>query len=126
MSLCLGPWRSAYKNRTLEQIVDVPVPPVLEAVVEVSAPQECVQNRTLEPVVDVPVPQFKEDDLQLVPQERVKNLSLEQLVDEPVPQIAEEIVVRPVPSERIHEPLVHQVSREELEVSFPPAILREL
>ena len=57
------------QNRTLEQIVDEPVPPVMEAAVEVmrATPQECVLNRTPE-----------------------------QLVDEPVPQIAEEIVERPV------------------------------
>ena len=48
------------------------------------------------------------------PQECVLNRTPEQLMDEPVPQIAEEIVERPVPSERIHEPI------------FPPAVLRAL
>ena len=37
------------------------------------APRERVQNRTLEQIVDVPVPHIKEDGLLLVPQERVHN-----------------------------------------------------
>ena len=44
------------QNRTPEQIVDVPVPQFMEAIVEVapSPPQESVQNRTPEQIVDVP------------------------------------------------------------------------
>ena len=84
--------------------MNVPVPPVLEAVVEVSAPPECVQNRTPEPVVDVPVPQFKEDSLQLGTQKRVQNRTLEQIVDEAVPPVAEQLVEEPVPLERVPVP----------------------
>ena len=51
-------------SRTSELIVDVTVPRILEAAVEVAhAPQECVQNRTLEQIVDVLVPQIREDGL---------------------------------------------------------------
>ena len=48
------------QNRTLEQIVDEPVPPVMEAAVEVMrpTPQECVVNRTPEQLVDEQVPQI--------------------------------------------------------------------
>ena len=61
------------QNHTPEQIVNVPVPLVLEAV-EVYAPQECVQNRTLERLVDVPVPQIVEAALEVdAPQECVQN-----------------------------------------------------
>merc|ERR1712032_947958 len=43
----------------VEQVVDVPVPQVVEEVVQVAKiiPQERVQQRTVEQVVDVPVPQ---------------------------------------------------------------------
>ena len=70
------------QNRTLEQIVDEPAPPVMEAALEVmrATPQECVLFRPPE-----------------------------QLVDVPVPQITKEIVERPVPSERIRGPIVEQI-----------------
>ena len=60
------------QNRTPKQIVDVPVPPVLEAIVEVDAPQESVQKRTPEQLVDEPVPQIAEEIVEgLVPWERI-------------------------------------------------------
>ena len=69
------------QNRTLEQIVDFPVPRTMEAIVEVvpSLPQERVQNRTLEQIVGVPVPRTME--------ERVPSRIQEQIMDLPVPQI---------------------------------------
>ena len=97
--------------------MDVPVPQIIEAALEVDAPQECVQNRTLEQIVGEPVHPVMEAEVEIeraTPQECVFNRTPEQLMDEPVPQIAEEIVERPVPSERIHEPI------------FPPAVLRAL
>ena len=45
------------QNRVAEQFVGIPVPQLMEAVVEVK-PQERVQNRTPEQIVDVPVPQI--------------------------------------------------------------------
>ena len=105
------------QNRTLERLVDVPVPQIIEAALEVDAPQECVQNRTLEQIVGEPVHPVMEAEVEIdrvTPQECVLNRTPAQLMDEPVPQIAEEIVERPVPSERIHEPF------------SPPAVLRAL
>ena len=69
------------QNRTLEQIVDFPVPQLMEAIVEVvpSPPQERVQNCTSEQIVDVPVPRTME--------ERVSSRIQEQIMDLPVPQI---------------------------------------
>ena len=55
-------------------------------------PQERVQKRTPEQIVDVPVPQIMEDTLPFVPQERVQNRTLEQIVDVPVPWTMEERV----------------------------------
>ena len=47
-------------NRTQEQIVDVPLPPIIEAALEVvrDTPLERVLNRTPEPIEDVPVPRI--------------------------------------------------------------------
>ena len=77
------------QNRTLEQIVGVPVPQIKEDGLQLVS--ERVQNRTLEQIVDVPVPQIEEDGLQVVP-ERLQNRTLEQIVDVSVPQIKEAIV----------------------------------
>ena len=48
-------------------------------------PQERVPNCTPEQIVDVPVPQIMEESLPALPQERVQNRTLEQIVDVPVP-----------------------------------------
>ena len=85
------------QNRTPEQIVDVPVPQLMEAIVEVlpSSPQERVQNRTPEQIVDVPVPRIMETIVEVLPsspQERVQNCTPEQIVDVPVPRTIEAIV----------------------------------
>ena len=93
----------------------VPVPQLMEAVVEVT-PQERVQNRTPEQIVDVLVPQIVEERVQLctldqifefpvprimeaivevvpsAPQERVQNRTPEQILDVPVPRTMEERV----------------------------------
>ena len=65
---------------------------------------ERVQNRTLEQIVDVPVPQIKEGivaGVQHVPQERVQNLVEEQIGCVPVPRIKEDVVdgIHVVPQE---------------------------
>ena len=60
------------QNRVPEQIMDSPVPQLMEAVVEV-IPQERVQNRTLKQIVGVPVPQLMEAVVEVTPQERVQN-----------------------------------------------------
>ena len=134
------------QNRTPEQIVDVPVPPILEAV-EVYAPQECVQKRTLERFVDVPVPQIIEAALEVdAPQECVQNHTLEQIVGEPVPSVMEadveieratpqECVFNRTPEQLVDEP-VPQIAEEIVERPvpserihepiFPPAVLRAL
>ena len=52
-----------------------------------STPQELAQNLVGEEIVGVPVPPVMEDGLHLVPQERVLKCTPEQLVDVPVPQI---------------------------------------
>ena len=83
-------------------------------------PQERVQNRTPEQIVDVLVPLLTEAIVEVMPsllQESVQNRTPEQFVDEPVHQIAEEIVERPVPSERIHELLraLQELRRRNLE-----------
>ena len=69
------------------QIVEeVPVDIVL------STPQERVQNLVGEQIVGVPVPPVMKDGFHLVPQERVLKCTPEQLVDVPVPQIMEATV----------------------------------
>ena len=100
------------QNRTLEQIVDVPLPPIMEVPVDVmrSTPQERVQNRILEQIV-VMVPRILEADVDVVratPQECVLNRTSEQLVDEPVPQIAEQ-AVRVTPQERVQNRILEQI-----------------
>ena len=72
------------QNRTHEQIS--PMPQLVE---------ECVHNRTPEQIVDFPVPQIMEaavDFLLPSPQERVQNCLSEQIVGFHVPQIVEECV----------------------------------
>ena len=61
------------QSRTLEQIVDESVPPVMEAAVEVMrpTPQEYVVNRTPEQLVDEPVNEIAEEVVGLVPLERI-------------------------------------------------------
>ena len=87
--------------------MDVPVPQIIEAALEVDAPQESVQNHPLEQIVGELVPPVMEAAVEVVratPQECVVNCTPEQLVDEPVPQIAEQLVEGPVPLERIPVP----------------------
>ena len=69
------------QNRTLKQILELSVPRIVEAIVEVvpSPPQERVQNRTPEQIVDVPVPRTME--------ERVPSRIQEQFMDLPVSPI---------------------------------------
>ena len=57
---CPSYHRQRVQNHTPEQIVDVLVPQIVEAVVAVT-PQTCVQLRTQEQIVDVLVPQITED-----------------------------------------------------------------
>merc|ERR1719383_1183748 len=100
------------QNHMREQIVDVPVPRIMEATVEV-LPQERVLHRTPEPVVDVPVPQITAkigDFVQPVPPERTHERIVEQI--SVVPQTIEKLgdFVQLVPSERIQERILDQIS----------------
>ena len=54
--------------RIVEQIVDVPVPPVVEEILEVIKviPQVRVSERIVEQIVDVPVPQVMEEIVEVV------------------------------------------------------------
>ena len=92
-----------------EEIVDAIQPVPQEQVFE-----ECVQNRFPEQIMDSPVPQLMEAVVEEKPQERVQNRVLEQIMDSPVPQLTEEIVERvqlvydsPVP--QIMEEIVERV-----------------
>jgi len=100
------------QQRTVEQVVDVPVPQVVEEVIEVAKviPQERVQQRTVEQVVDVPVPQIVEE-------------ILEQVVDVPVPQVVEEVVeiAKVIPQERVQQRTVEQVVDVPVPVPVPMA-----
>ena len=76
------------QNRTPEQIMDSPVPQILEAVLP-------------EPIMDSPVPQIMEDSLPVFPQECVLHRTQEQIVGVLVPQITEDGLPI-VPQERVH------------------------
>ena len=97
-------------ERTVEQLVDMPVLQILEEVVEVVkagsavnlVPPERISERIFEQIVDAPVPhavdelvpQFQEETAevtQLSPPKRMSERT--QIVDVPVPQILEEPVV---------------------------------
>ena len=112
------------QNRTLERIVDVPVPQIMEDSLPF-VPQERVQNRTLEQIVGVPVPQLIEapvDVLPSTPQECVQNRTQEQIADTPVPQNMEAVgeVVLSTPLERVQNRAPEQI------VGFPvPQIVQE-
>ena len=92
------------KNLVGEQIVGVPVRPVMEDGLHL-VPQERVQNLVGEQIVGVPVPPVMEDGLHLVPQERVLKCTREQLVDLPVPQILEAAVENRFPEQIVDSPL---------------------
>ena len=51
------------QERLVEEIVDVPIPQVMEKTVEVAKhiPQEPVQSYTLEQIVDMPVPRIRKE-----------------------------------------------------------------
>ena len=96
------------QERTVEQIVDIPVPHFLENVVEVVqiVPQERVLIRTVEQIVDTPTLQSQDEIvevIQLILQEGISERILEQIVEVPVPQMEEQIVevVKIIPPERV-------------------------
>ena len=76
-------------RRTPEQVMDSPVPQIIENSLPF-APQEHVQYRVPEQAVGVLVPLITEDGLPIVPQERVLNRVVEQISGVPVPQIKED------------------------------------
>ena len=89
--------RERVQNRTLEQVMDSSMLPIMEVSLPF-VPHQRVQNRTPDQIVGIPVPQISEDSLPFVPQERVQNRTTEQIVDFPVPQIIEapvEVVLSP-------------------------------
>ena len=71
------------QSRTPEQILDSPVPQIMEAVLP-SVPRERVQNRTPEQTTEFNVPQIME--------ERVQSHTQEQTMDFPVPATPQELV----------------------------------
>ena len=106
-----------------EQIVDVPVPRIIEDDVDQIAgipvpqitgnslpfvPQERVQNRVAEQIVGIPVPQLMEAVVEVTPQERVQNRMPVQIVDVPVPQITENSLPF-VPQERVQNCTLEQI-----------------
>ena len=86
-----------------EQIVDCPLPQIMEAVWP-STPWERVQNRTPELIMDPPVPQLQDATLPSTPQE--------QIMDSRVPQIMEAVVqVLPsTPQERVQNCTQEQIA----------------
>ena len=93
--------------QVVEQIVDDPVPQVMEDVAEVvkHIPQARVQNCAVEQFVAVSIPQIRKEIwevIQLIPQGSVSDLVVEQIVDNPVRQIPEQTVAvaNVVPQER--------------------------
>ena len=112
----------------------VPVPQLMEAVVEVT-PLERVQNRTPQQIVGVHVPQIMEarvDVMLITPQERVQNRTLEQIVDVPVPRTMEAIVkvVPSPPQERVQnctpEQIVDVPFLRTMEVRVPSCIQEQI
>ena len=81
-------------------IVDVPVPQILEGIVEVASlvPQACVQQRMDEQLVDVPIPQHMGDiveDFEVVSQEQIPQRICGPIVDLPVPQVVKQLIFLP-------------------------------
>ena len=86
-------------ERSVDQIVDWPVPQIEEQIAEVAktTPQERFSKRTVVQAEDVPVPQILKEvvkAVKTVPQERISETICEKIVDAPVPQTVDE----PVPS----------------------------
>ena len=88
------------ENLFPEQIVNSPVPQIMEAVVDYRFPEQIVnspvpqfmeatvENRVGELIVGSPVPLFMGEDVEIVisaPQESVQNHTMEQMVDFPAP-----------------------------------------
>ena len=73
------------KDRIAEQMVDLPVPPIMEEIAAVVqetvrlVPQGCGQQRIDEQIVELPIPKIMEDIV-----EEVKIVLCEQIVDVPV------------------------------------------
>ena len=93
------------ENRFPEQLVDLPVFQIMEAIVE---------NRFPEPLVDVPVP--------LITEAIVEDRFPEQLVDVPMPQIMEAIVEDCFPEQFVDVP-VPQFMEAAVENRFPKRIV---
>ena len=100
------------QNRFPEQIMDSPVPQLMEAVLEV-IPQERVQNRFLEQIADTLVPQIMEAVGEVVlttSQECVQNRAPELIVGFPMPQIVQESVQnRTLEQVRVHSRIQEQI-----------------
>ena len=130
--------RERVQNRTLDQIVGIPVPQIMEVSLP-ALPQERVQNRTLVQIVDIPVPQISkervqnrtleqfvgvpvsqntEDGLPIIPQESVQNRTPEQTLGFPVPQIVQESVLNRTLEQVLVSP-VPQTMEAVVEVSPP-------
>ena len=83
-------------ERTVEQIVDMPVPQIQEQIVEVA--EIIPQERTSEHTVGVPAPLILEEVVEvvkavkIVPQERISAKICEQIVGATVPHAVDELV----------------------------------
>ena len=114
-------------ERTVEQIVDMPVPQIQEQIVEVAKtiPQERISERIVVQTEDVSVPQILKEvvvvvkAVKTVPQDRIPeticgqivDALVPQAVDEPVPPFQEEIdeTLKLFPVERIPERTVDHI-----------------
>ena len=96
-------------ERTIEQTDDVPVPQILEEIVEALT---LVQPQTAEQTEDMlQFPQETSEMVRLASQERVRQRPDEHIVDESISQMTEENVevVKIVPQKRISEGICEQV-----------------
>jgi len=97
------------QERIVEEIIDVPVPLVMEKTVEVAKhiPQEPMQSYTVKQIVCMPVPWIRKEIGEVIPlilQERISVHVYEQTVDVPSPQIQEQTVevLEAIPRKRLH------------------------
>ena len=62
------PTRARFQQRIVEQFQNIPVPEIVEEIVQVvkMIPQERIQNSILEQIQNVPVPQVVEKTLEVV------------------------------------------------------------
>ena len=102
----------SYLAEEEDQIVDVPVPQIMEDAAEI-IPKEHISERNFVEAFDVPAPQIQEEIVkvsQLPPQERTSERTVKQIMDVSVlvPQIQEQLpeVAKVIPQRRIPKRIV--------------------